>query len=298
MPGSEIAAIRELLLSNVRPVGLAARRERMDAFGKRYSLPPDVRVEAVDAGGVPAEWTTTPGARADRVLVFLHGGGYISGSLASHRHSVALMGREAQARTLALDYRLAPEHPFPCAVEDALAGYRFLIASGIEPGAIAIGGESAGGGLALSLVLRLREVGEPLPACLWLSSPWVDLALTGASLTTKADVDPLIQEAYLQELARDYLHGTDPRDPLASPLYADLRGLPPILVQVGSAETLLDDAVRLAGALGMADVAVTLRTYPGMIHAWHLFHQQLAEGREAIAEGGRFVDRHMRGKPR
>lgn len=293
MPESEIAAVRNLLLSTPRPKDLAARRERMNGFGERYPLPLDIQVEAVDAGGVPAEWTMAPGAGADRVLVFLHGGGYISGSLASHRHSVARMGREARARTLALDYRLAPEHPFPCALEDALAGYRFLLASGIDPDAIAIAGESAGGGLALALLLRLRDGGEPLPACLWLSSPWVDLAMTGSSLKTKADVDPLLQEAYLAELARDYLHGTDTRDPLASPLYADLQGLPPTLVQVGSAEILLDDAVRIASAAGAADVAVTLRIWPHMIHAWHLFHPQLAEGREALAEGGRFVDARL-----
>ncbi|WP_375408559.1 alpha/beta hydrolase fold domain-containing protein [uncultured Methylobacterium sp.] len=295
MAESEIAVVRDLLLSKPRPNDLAARRERMNGFGERYPLPPDVRVEVVDAGGVQAEWTTTPAARADRILVFLHGGGYIAGSLTSHRHSAARMGREARARTLALDYRLAPEHPFPCALEDALTGYRFLLASGADPGAIAIAGESAGGGLALALLLRLREAGEPLPGCLWLSSPWVDLALTGASLMTKADVDPLLQEAYLAELAQAYLNGADPRDPLASPLYADLRGLPPTLVQVGSAETLLDDAVRIAGAAGAADVAVTLRIWPRMIHAWHLFHPQLAEGREALAEGGRFVDGHLGG---
>ena len=293
MAESEIAAVRNLLLSKPRPTDLAARRERMDGFGQRYPVPPDVRVDTVDAGGVRAEWTTTPGAHADRVLVFLHGGGYISGSLASHRHSVARMGREARARTLALDYRLAPEHPFPSALDDALGGYRFLRATGIEPGAIAIVGESAGGGLALALLLRLREGGETLPACLWLCSPWVDLALTGASLTTKAEVGPLLQEPYLAELAKAYLNGTDPRDPLASPLYADLRGLPPTLVQVGSAETLLDDAVRIAGAAGAADVPTTLRIWPHMIHAWHLFHPQLAEGRAALAEGGRFVGDHL-----
>lgn len=295
MAESEIAVVRDLLLSKPRPKDLAARRERMNGFGERYPLPPDIRVEAVNAGGVQAEWTMAPGARADRVLVFLHGGGYISGSLMSHRHSVARMGREARARTLALDYRLAPEHPFPCALEDALAGYRFLLASGIDPGAIAIAGESAGGGLALALLLRLRDGGEPLPACLWLSSPWLDLAMTGSSLKTKADVDPLLQEAYLAELAQVYLHGTDPRDPLASPFYADLQGLPPTLIQVGSAEILLDDAVRIAGAAGATDVAVTLRIWPCMIHAWHLFHPQLAEGREALAEGGRFVDAHLGG---
>ncbi|MGU3540243.1 alpha/beta hydrolase [Methylobacterium sp. A54F] len=297
MSEAEIDAVRRMLREKPRPADLAARRARMDGFGRRYPLAADIRVEPTEAGGVRAEWTAAPGAREDRVLIFLHGGGYISGSLDSHRHSVAEMGRAARARTLALDYRLAPEHPFPQAVEDAVAGYRHVLSAGIAPGRIAVAGESAGGGLALALMQRLRTLGAPLPACLWLSSPWVDLALTGESLTAKAAADPLLQAAYLTELARTYLAGADARDPLASPLYADLAGLPPMLVQVGSDETLLDDAVRIAAAAGAAEVAVTLRIWPHMIHAWHLFHQELAEGRAAIAEGGHFVDEHTNDRP-
>ncbi|ACL63183.1 alpha/beta hydrolase [Methylobacterium nodulans] len=290
MTVSEIDAIRHLLLAQPRPTDPAARRERMNSFGRRYALPADVSVTAADAGGVPAEWTVTPGADPNRVLIFLHGGGYMAGSLDSHRHVVAQAGREAQARTLALDYRLTPEHPFPAALDDALAGYRFVIERGVAPRRIVLSGESAGGGLALATLLRLREAGEPLPGCVWLSSPWVDLTLSGDSLITKAAVDPLIQKPYLAELARAYLNSADPHDPLISPLYADLRGLPPMLIQVGSSETLLDDAVRLAGAAGGADVSVTLRIWPEMIHAWHLFYPQLAAGRAALAEVGRFVD--------
>jgi acetyl esterase/lipase len=292
MADLEIDRIRARLASRPRPADLAARRQRIDGLGHDYPLPSDVQVETVDAGGVPAEWTSTPAAEDGRVLIFLHGGGYISGSLNSHRHMVAQAGREAGARTLALDYRHAPEHPFPAALDDAVAAYRFVLDTGTEPGRIALCGESAGGGLAIATTLSLKAAGLPLPACLWCSSPWVDLALTGATLDTKAEVDPLIQRPYLAELASAYLHGTDPKAPLVSPLYADLAGLPPMLIEVGSAETLLDDAVRLADVAGAADVDVTLRIWPHMIHAWHLFFPELREGRQSLAEVGTFIRAH------
>ncbi|WP_096484321.1 alpha/beta hydrolase [Methylorubrum populi] len=294
MPSSEIDVIRARLAAHPRPADLAARRARIDGLGAGYVLPPDVAVEAVDAHGVRAEWTSTPAAGEDgRVVLFLHGGGYVSGSLTSHRHMVAQAGREAGARTLALDYRLAPEHPFPSALEDALAGYRFLLDAGIAPARIALAGESAGGGLALAAVLSLREAGLPLPGCLWLSSPWTDLALTGASLEAKAAVDPLLSRGYLSELASLYLNGADARGVLVSPIYADLAGLPPMLIQVGSAETLLDDSVRLAAGAGAADVCVQLEIWPHMIHAWHLFYQEVAEGRRSLAAAGAFIRAHL-----
>jgi acetyl esterase/lipase len=289
MADAEIAAIRRMLAARPRPADLAERRQRLDGLGSQYPMPADVRVEPVEADGVAAEWTTMPGADPARVILFLHGGGYISGSLLSHRHMIAQAGREAGARTLALGYRLAPEHPFPAALEDAVAGYRFLLSQGFAPQRIVMAGESAGGGLAVAALVRLRDAGAPLPACTWCSSPWVDLEMTGGTMVTKAAVDPLIQKSYLAELAASYLHGADPRTPMASPIYADLRGLPPMLIQVGSAETLLDDAVRLAGVAGAADVRVTLQVWPDMIHAWHLFYPQLAAGRRALAEVGAFV---------
>jgi acetyl esterase/lipase len=289
MADAEIDVIREIIASHPRPAGLSERRKRLDALGGQYALPTDVRVEAVDANGVAAEWTTTPGADPGRVIMFLHGGGYISGSLDSHRHMVAQAGREARARTLALGYRLAPEHPFPAALEDAIAGYRFLLSQGLEPKHIAVAGESAGGGLAIATLVSVRDAGLALPACTWCSSPWVDLEASGDSMTTKAPVDPLIQKPYSLELAAAYLNGADPRTPLASPIYAELKGLPPMLIQVGSAETLLDDAVRLARVAGAADVRVTLEVWPDMIHAWHLFYQQVAAGRHALAAVGAFI---------
>ena len=289
MANAEIAAIREMLAASPRPANLAERRQRLDALGSKYIVPVDVLVDPVDANGVPAEWTTTPAADPMRVILFLHGGGYISGSISSHRHMIAQAGREAGARTLALGYRLAPEHPFPAALEDALSGYRYLLSQGFAPQHIVIAGESAGGGLAVATLVTLRDAGTPLPAATWCSSPWVDLEMSGSTMSTKATVDPLIQKNYLAELATLYLNGVDSRTLLASPIYADLRGLPPMLIQVGSAETLLDDAVRLAGKAAVADVRTTLQVWPDMIHAWHLFYPQLAEGRSALAEVGAFI---------
>ena len=203
MPDSEIEVIRKVLEANPRPEGLPERRQRLDALGEQYPLPADVRVEAADANGVKAEWTSTEDADPQSVIMYLHGGGYIAGSLKSHRHMVAQAGREARSRTMALDYRLAPEHPFPAAVEDAVAGYRFLLSHGFPATRIAVAGDSAGGGLAIALLVSLRDAGLPLPACAWCISPWVDLECTGTSMTAKAPVDPMVQQAYLIELAAD-----------------------------------------------------------------------------------------------
>jgi len=246
MAENEIDAIRKLLSSKPRPVGWAERRARLDEVGSNWPIADDVKCEAVDCDGVRGEWSLAPGSDPLRVLLFFHGGGYCSGSIASHRDMVTRVGRAAGVRTLALGYRLAPEHPFPAALDDALAAYGFLLEQGIAPEKIAIGGDSAGGGLTLATITSLRDAGRPLPGCSWLVSPWVDLQMTGASLAEKADVDPLIQKPYLEELASAYLAGADPAGPLVSPLHADLGGLPPLLVQVGSAETLLDDALRIA----------------------------------------------------
>jgi acetyl esterase/lipase len=289
MADAEIEIVRNLLASEPRPAGLAERRERLVSLFTRYPVATDVFVESVEINGVGGEWTITPVADPTRVVMFLHGGAYISGGLATHRHLVAQVGREARTRTLALDYRLAPEHPYPAAVDDAIAGYEFLLAQGYEPANIALAGESAGGGLALATLVSLRDMGIAMPACAWLSSPWVDLEMTGETIVSKADVDPLIAKPYLLEAAAAYLHGADPRSPLASPLHADLRELPPMLIQVGTAETLLDDSMRLARLAAQADVRVTLEAWPEMIHAWSLFYQELEAGRQSLASMGAFV---------
>jgi len=293
MSSSEINAIRELLRSKPRPVGFAERRERLDAIGSTSPPAGDIRLEPIDTNGIAAEWSLAPGSDPSKVLLFFHGGGYCSGSIVSHRGMVTEAGRGARARTLAVGYRLAPEHPFPAAIEDARSAYRFLLDQGIAPSKIVIGGDSAGGGLTLALMTSVRDAREPLPACAWLVSPWVDLQMIGASLAEKAVADPLISKSYLKELASAYLAGADPANPLVSPLNADLAGLPPLLVQVGSAETLLDDAVRIARRAGAADVRVNLEIWPHMIHAWHLWAAQLEAGRRAIASAGAFIRAHL-----
>jgi monoterpene epsilon-lactone hydrolase len=293
MSRSEIDAIRELLRSKPRPAGFAERRERLDAIGSTSPPAGDIRLEPIDANGIAAEWSLAPGSDPSKVLLFFHGGGYCSGSIVSHRGMVTEAGRGARARTLAVGYRLAPEHPFPAAIEDARSAYRFLLDQGIAPSKIVIGGDSAGGGLTLALMTSVRDAREPLPACAWLVSPWVDLQMTGASLAEKAVADPQISKSYLEELASAYLAGADPANPLVSPLNADLAGLPPLLVQVGSAETLLDDAVRTARRAGAADVRVNLEIWPHMIHAWHLWAAQLEAGRRAIASAGAFIRAHL-----
>ncbi|MEA2967481.1 MAG: epsilon-lactone hydrolase, partial [Alphaproteobacteria bacterium] len=239
MGQSEIEAIRALLSAKPRPVGWGERRQRLDEVGSVWPAATDVKLEPVDLGGVPGEWSSVAGSDASRVLMFFHGGGYCSGSIRSHRRLVTEAGRSAGIRTLAVGYRLAPEHPFPAAMEDALTAWHFLRQQGIAARHIAIGGDSAGGGLTVVLNNRLRDADEEFPGCVWLVSPWTDLTMSGSTLITKDNVDPIIHKGYLDELADAYVPpGIDRTDPRVSPLYADLRGLPPMLVQVGSAETL------------------------------------------------------------
>jgi epsilon-lactone hydrolase len=295
MADHEIQAVRALLSSQPRPVGWAERRERLDAVASIDGVAPDIRFEPTRTGQCNAEWSLAPGSDASKVLLFLHGGGYCSGSIRSHRGMVSEVGRAAKVRTLALGYRLAPENPFPAALEDALAAFDHVLGLGIPAGSIAIAGDSAGGGLSLATMLRLRDSGSALPGCAWLASPWVDLDMTGASMDSKATIDPLIHREYLKELAAAYLGRASARDPLVSPLHADLSGFPPSLIQVGSAETLLDDAVRIAGRLGEANVPTRLEIWPEMIHAWPLWSARLAAGRKAIASVGAFVQEQLSG---
>jgi epsilon-lactone hydrolase len=287
---SEIEAIRALLSSKPRPAGWAERRQRLDEVGSVWPVADDIKLSAVDLDGIPGEWSIAPGRDANRVLMFFHGGGYCSGSIASHRRMVTEAGRYAGARTLAVGYRLAPEHPFPAAFDDALVAWRFLRRQGIAAARIAVGGDSAGGGLTAALINRLRASGDEQPACAWLVSPWTDLTMSGSTMASKDAADPLIHKPYLEELATAYLPAMlDRKDPRVSPLFADLRGFPPVLVQGGSDETLLDDAVRFAAAAGAADVAVTLEIWPRMIHAWPLWNARLEAGRRALTRAGAFV---------
>ena len=294
MAQTEIDAIRALLNSKPRPVGWPERRRRIDEVGAVWPIADDVELTAVDVNGVPGEYSFVPGSDRSRVLMFFHGGGYCSGSIKSHRRLVTEAGRAARMRTFAVAYRLAPEHPFPAAYEDALRAWRFLRNQGIAAAQVAIGGDSAGAGLTLALISRLRDAYEELPACAWLISPWTDLTMSGSTLVSKAAVDPLIHKEYLHELADAYLpSGMDRKDTRVSPLYADFENFPPMLIQVGSDETLLDDATRLAAWAGAADVAVTLEIWPQMIHAWPLWNAHLEGGRRAIANAGAFIRAHL-----
>jgi epsilon-lactone hydrolase len=287
---SEIEAIRELLVSKPRPVGWIERRQRLDEVGSVWPVADDVKLAPVDAGGVPGEWSSVPGSDASRVLLFFHGGGYCSGSIRSHRRMVSEAGRAAKVRTLAIAYRLAPEHPYPAALENAHSAWQFLRQAGIAAHHIAVGGDSAGGGLTAAVIDRLKRAGEELPGCAWLVSPWVDLTMSGSTIASKDAVDPFIHKTYLEELAGAYVPASaDRRDPNISPLFADLRGFPPTLIQVGSAETLLADATRFAAAAGAADVSVRLEIWPHMIHAWHLWNARLEAGRRALAGAGEFI---------
>jgi acetyl esterase/lipase len=296
MADPEIARLREIIAARPRATEIGQMRLDADARGKAFGLPSDVTVQTVSANGVPAEWTSTPGADPTSAILYLHGGGYAICSLESHRHLVAEVGRAAGARTLAVDYRLAPEHPFPAPVEDTVAAYRFMLDSGIRPDRIAIAGDSAGGGLTVGALLAIREAGLPLPACGWCISPWVDMEALGGSFVDRAATDPTVQKATILMMAGWYLSGADPRHPHAAPIYGDLRGLPPLLIQVGSAETLLDDSIALARAAGVADVVVDLQIWPEMIHIWHLYFPVLEAGRRAIAAGGSFVRDALRGR--
>jgi len=290
MTDDGIDAIRALLSSKPRPVGWPKRRARIEDVGSVWPVADDITLTDVDVDGVPGEWSIAPASDPSRVLVFFHGGGYCSGSIRSHRRMVTEAGRAAGVRTLAVAYRLAPEYPFPAAYDDAFTVWCFLLRKGIVPACIAVGGDSAGGGLTIGLINRLRSAEEAQPACAWLPSPWTDLTLSGTTLDTKDNVDPLIHKAYLQELIDAYLpESIDRADPRVSPLFADLHGFPPVLIQVGSAETLLADATRFAAAAGAADVAVTLEVWPHMIHAWPMWNAHLEEGRRALASAGAFM---------
>lgn len=272
---------------------IAELREASEAGGRRVPLPDGSRVEAVQADGVPCAWIDAPAARPDRVFLFFHGGGYYRGSVAASQATAAHFSAACGARCLSVDYRLAPEHPFPAAVDDAQAAYGWLLAQGLQPAHIVVGGISAGGGLCLALLLRLRAAAMPLPAAAVPLSAWTDLTQSGATFETRAALDPSISKAYLDRMAALYLAGGDARQPEASPLFGDLRGLPPMLLQVGAAETMLDDSAVFAERARAAGVAVCLETWEDMIHGWHGSAHVLPEARRAIARIGEFVRQHV-----
>ncbi len=266
------------------------RRIASAAIGSRR--PRAMSFEKVRAGGVPAEWFRPDGCDESRVLLYLHGGGYSIGSIDSHRDPVSRLCRASGARGLVIDYRLAPEHPFPAQLDDALAAYRWLLERGVDPARVVVAGESAGAGLTLSLLLALREARIPMPAAAVCASPWCDLEMRGASMKSNARYDYLSREV-LAEYAKRFVQPGDLRNPLANAHHADLRGLPPLLVLAGGSEVLLDDARELAARARAAGVDVTLEVEADMIHAWILFSGAFARARETLDRIARFVTQHQ-----
>ena len=302
MASQELQKVLDLMAANRDPnaldpsAGIDALRERMNA-NMGFPATDAATVVDVDANGVPAEWVTVAESDPARRIVYVHGGGYVIGTRATHRRLCEEIARAAQAAVLNLDYRLAPEHPFPAAVDDAVAGLQFAQANGPHgpgaPDALFIGGDSAGGGLTLAALLAARERGLPLPNGGICISAWTDLAITGETYETRAAQDPMIsKDGGIDGMAAMYLGGADPKTPLASPLYADYAGLPPLLMQVGDHEVLLSDTTRAAQKARDAGVEVTEEIWDEMFHVWHMFSPILPEAQQAITRIGEWTRHH------
>jgi acetyl esterase/lipase len=276
---------------------VATMRSAFSELMAQVQVAPDVQQKPVEVGGVTGVEVTIQGNESENVILYLHGGVYVIGNAAA---TVPLGGdlvRRTGAKAITLDYRLAPEHPYPAAVEDARAAYVGLLAQGIAPAQIALAGESAGGGLAVATLLALRKDGMPLPSCAYVMSPYVDLTLSGETLAEKADVDPILTLDGLRARVPDYVGGADASDPSISPIFADLRGLPPLLIQVGSHEVLLSDAIRLAGRAAISDVPVTLDVTPGVPHVFQAYAALLDEAGAALDRAADFLKAQFAHQP-
>jgi acetyl esterase/lipase len=295
MPSEELAQIIETLRARPPAAGLTVADDRAMGEERSAALPleDDISCRRISAGGVPAEWVSAPGVSEDHTVLYLHGGGYVTGSVRSSRVVMSRISRAAGVRSLGLDYRLAPEHPFPAAVEDSVAAYQWLLSNGGDPSKTVVAGASAGAGLTLATLVALRYLGEPMPAAGICMSAWSDLALTLESWKTNAEADPTITRDRIAMMATAYVGDRDPKAPLASPFYADLSGLPPLLLQVGSIETLLDDSVVLAKRAEEAGVDVTLEVWDGCPHVWQSFAPVLPEGQQAVERIGEFIKDHV-----
>ena len=276
-------------------LSIQEQRTRMDELARRgICIPKGVTVRTIQAGGIHAEWIEPANASTQKTILYLHGGGYCICSLDTHRGLAARLALASQAHVLIIDYRLAPENPFPDALEDALASYHWLLEQGVDGGQIAIGGDSAGGGLALATALCLREAGQKLPAALFLLSPWTDLTFSGESHRTLKKIDPIFGgESGSLEFGPAYLGVDDPTNPLISPLFADLHDLPPTLIQVGSDEILLDDSTRLEVKLKSSEVVTKLEIWAGMWHVFQIFAPYVPEAQQAICQVGDFINKHI-----
>jgi epsilon-lactone hydrolase len=291
MSQSELAELIGILRSSGPDLSAPPAKLRAD-FSAMVAAAPvasDLRFDSISMGGIPGLASISPGARTDRCLLYLHGGAFVIGSAHDYRSLYGELGRAIGVRAVAPDYRLAPENPFPAAVTDVLNVYRALLADGLPASAIVLAGDSAGGGLVASLMIAARDAGLPMPAGALLISPWADLACEAPSMTTKATADPALTREGLLANAALYLAQHLPQTPLASPVHADLARLPPMLVQVGTAEILLDDALRIATRAAQANVRIVLSVWPDMPHVWHFFGFMLEEGRRAVREAADFL---------
>jgi acetyl esterase/lipase len=268
-------------------VNVDKMRAMQDKVGGKF--PDGVVGTPVDVNGIPAEWIDPPGGTKDAAVLYLHGGGYVAGSIDSHRNLTGHLAQAMGCRVLALHYRLAPENPHPAPVEDSVTAYRWMLDGGLSADRIVVAGDSAGGGLTLATLVSLRDQGLPNPAAAVAISPWVDMEFLGESMKTRADADPMITKAQISQIGELFLAGGDPRDPLAAPLHADLTGLPPILIHVGDAEVLLDDSTRFAAKAEAAGVDVTLEVWPEMVHVWHASAGFVPESDQAIARIAEFA---------
>jgi monoterpene epsilon-lactone hydrolase len=293
MASPESQRIKRWLIQNIKnaplPTSIQEARVHLEGMSSWVPLPADTRVEPIEAGGVPGEWVSAPDADPENRILCLHGGGYTMGSSKATHVLASWFSTASKSRALVIDYRLAPEHPFPAALEDTIAAYRWLLDQGIPSRRIVIVGLSAGGGLALSALVSLRDADVELPAGAVLISPWTDLVGTGNSTITRAEADPWLTNEMNRYHAVFYAGGTDLHHPLISPVYADLHGLPPLLIHVGSDEIMLDDSVRVADKAKAAGVEVTLEIWEGMWHVWHAFASRLPEAQQAIDTIGVFI---------
>jgi monoterpene epsilon-lactone hydrolase len=292
MPSDEHEQVVAMMTSGLGLEALSVNEQRAAMEGSAGMFPAgaDMLTSEIDAGGVPADWITVDESEADRVVLYFHGGGYVMGSRNTHRGLAGRIARAAVARVLLPEYRLAPEHPFPAAIEDATACWRWLVSEGYAPDHMAIAGDSAGGGLALATLLALKAAGDPLPACAVGLSPWTDLEGEGPTAEPGAVDDPMLTAEGLRSSGRQYA-AADLRNPLAAPLHGELEDLPPLLLQVGTREVLLSDSTRFAEKARAAGVEVTLEIEDGLIHVWHMF-PDVPEAQSAIERIGAFIGRN------
>lgn len=290
-----VKSFPELIL---KPAGLIGDELDLDAFRSvmsisQFDIPASVEINKVSSEGIPAEWIIESGANPDKRIAFFHGGGFVAGNITSRRPFASWLSKATGCSILLVDYRLAPEHPFPAAVDDAISSYRWMCRNGPNGEKLAtktfIGGDSAGGCLALSILLGLKGINGNYPNAVFTLSAFLDMAVTGKSMSALADLDIIFKRSHIERFAELYLAGQDPTEPLASPLYGDLSGLPPILMQVGDAELLLDDSIRFAEKAKKARVNVTLEVYPEMFHIWQMFGPIFPEAQQAIDGIGKFI---------